>query len=41
MFTAQVYTVQILCLSGIMDETHLAQEVTRKCNLENVRGKSR
>lgn len=30
MFISQVYTVQILCLSGIMDEMHLAQEVIRK-----------
>ncbi len=36
MFTSQVYTVQILCLSGIMDETHLAQEVIRKWNQENA-----
>jgi len=30
MFTSQVYTVQILCLSGIMDEMHLAQEEIKK-----------
>lgn len=37
MFTAQVYTVQILCLSGMMDETHLAQEIIRNWNQENAR----
>ena len=41
MFIAQVYTVQILCLSGIMDEVHSAQEVTGKWNQEIVRSKSR
>ena len=41
MFTFHVYTVQILCLSSIMDEVHSEQEVTRKCNQENVRSKSR
>lgn len=41
MFTAQVYTVQILCLSGIMDEVHSAQEVTRKCNQENVQNEGK
>lgn len=32
MFTSQVYTVQILCLSGIMDEMHLAQEEIKSGN---------
>lgn len=41
MFTAQVYTVQILCLSGMMDETHLAQEVIRKWNQENARSEGK
>ena len=41
MFTAQVYTVQILCLSGIMDETHLAQEIIRKWNQENARSEGK
>lgn len=30
MFTSQVYTFQILCISGIMDEMHLAQEEIKK-----------
>ena len=41
MFTSQVYTVQILCLSGMMDETHLAQEVIRKWNQENARSEGK
>jgi hypothetical protein len=41
MFTAQVYTVQILCLSGMMDETHLAQEIIRKWNQENARSEGK
>lgn len=41
MFTSQVYTVQILCLSGMMDETHLAQEIIRKWNLENARSEGK
>lgn len=41
MFTSQVYTVQLLCLSGIMDETHLAQEVIRKWNQENARSEGK
>lgn len=41
MFTAQVYTVQILCLSGMMDETHLAQEIIRKWNQENSRSEGK
>lgn len=41
MFTSQVYTVQILCLSGIMDEMHLAQEVIRKWNQENARSEGK
>lgn len=41
MFTAQVYTVQILCLSGMMDETHLAQEIIRKWNRENARSEGK
>lgn len=36
MFTAQVYKVQILCLSGIMEETYVAQEVIKKYNQENA-----
>jgi len=40
MFTAQVYTVQILCLSGIMDEKHLAQETIRKWNQENAQSEA-
>jgi len=41
MFTAQVYTVQIFCLSGIMDEMHLAQEVIRKWNQENAQNEGK
>jgi co-chaperonin GroES (HSP10) len=41
MFTAQVYTVQILCLSGIMDEMHLAQEIIRKWNQENAQSEGK
>ena len=41
MFTSQVYTVQILCLSGMMDETHLAQEIIRKWNQENARSEGK
>ena len=41
MFTSQVYTVQILCLSGMMDETHLAQEVIRKWNQENAQNEGK
>lgn len=41
MFTSQVYTVQILCLSGMMDEMHLAQEVIRKWNQENARSEGK
>ena len=36
MFTAQVYKIQIVCLSGIMEETYTAQEVIRKWNQENA-----
>ena len=35
MFTAQVCKVQIVCLSGIMEEMYVAQEVIRKYNQEN------
>lgn len=41
MFISQVYTVQILCLSGIMDEMHLAQEVIIKWNQENARSEGK
>ena len=41
MFTSQVYTVQILCLSGMMDETHLAQETIRKWNQENAQSEGK
>lgn len=41
MFTSQVYSVQILCLSGMMDETHLAQEIIRKWNQENARSEGK
>lgn len=41
MFTSQVYTVQILCLSGIMDEMHLAQEIIRNWNQENARSEGK
>ncbi len=36
MFTAQVYKVQIVCLSGIMEEVYTAQELIRKCNQNNA-----
>ena len=36
MFTAQVYKVQIVCLSGIMEEVYTAQEMIHKYNQENA-----
>jgi len=36
MFTAQVFKVQMVCLSGIMEETYVAQEAIRKFNQENA-----
>lgn len=36
MFTAQVYKVAVLSLSGIMEEVYTAQEVIRKDNQENA-----
>ncbi len=36
MFTAQVYKIAVLSLSGIMDEVYAAQEVIRKYNQENA-----
>ena len=36
MFTAQVYKIAVLSLSGIMEEVYTAQEVIRKDNQENA-----
>lgn len=36
MFTAQVYKVQIVCLSGIMEEMYVAQEVIKKYDQEKA-----
>ncbi len=36
MFTAQVFLVQIVCLSGIMEEVCIAHELIRKFNQENA-----
>lgn len=36
MFTAQVYKIAVLSLSGIMEEVYTAQEVIRNWNQENV-----
>lgn len=36
MFTAQVYKIAVLSLSGIMEEVYTAQEVIRKYNQENA-----
>ena len=36
MFTAQVYKIAVLSLSGIMEEVFTAQEVIRKWNQENA-----
>lgn len=36
MFTTQVYKVQIVCLSGIMEEIFVAQEVIKTWNQKNA-----
>lgn len=41
MFTAQVYTVKIVCLSGLMDEMYVAYEVIRNWNYDNASQKGK